>query len=66
MSRPLPPVVTATVSSESLLPPAIKAVSLGFVGGVIALLALMVLAPSLMQFDETQGRGSSHAANVRR
>lgn len=44
--------ISAAARSDNLVSPAIKAIMLGFVGGVIALLALTMLAPHLMQFDD--------------
>lgn len=55
-------------AAESLLPPAIKGVALGFVGGVVAIVALMLLAPRLVHADEMDGagQGSVGAASVKR
>ncbi|HEY5958429.1 MAG TPA: hypothetical protein VIV60_17820 [Polyangiaceae bacterium] len=38
--------------SETLLPPAIKGMTLGFVVGVIAIVCLTLLAPSLVRADQ--------------
>jgi hypothetical protein len=47
-----------------LLPPALKGVAVGFVGGFIAIVALMILAPSATQHDE--GTGVSQAQSPSR
>lgn len=47
-----------------LLPPALKGVAVGFVGGVIAIVALTILAPSATRHDE--GTGVSHAQSQAR
>jgi hypothetical protein len=47
----------ADKQANDLLPPALKGIALGFLGGVIAIVALMMLAPNVMQFDEMSGSG---------
>jgi hypothetical protein len=48
---------------NNLLGPAIRGMTFGFVGGVIVILALMALAPSLVQAGEMGGaRAVTHGA----
>jgi hypothetical protein len=72
MSRPQSLIAAAATSSasparksDSLLPPAIKGVTFGFIGGFIAIVALTMIAPRLMQASDSAGQSANHVG-VRR
>jgi hypothetical protein len=45
--------------ANELLPPALKGIAVGFLGGVIAIVALMMLAPTVTRHDDMTGAGQN-------